>query len=246
VQPFRPRVIVPIMGKHSRRRSGYLPKIAAGAAPVALLFAAPATALASPAELTLPLDHRHITTLDSDGDTLSASRRDVVVKQLGDARLASDLTEAVATRGDRAGVLERAHQGIWLTKDVDVLSENAEQLDTGLFAGDLTGGVSARRSSGQAVDLGQLGAVGTTSEQHVIGTFAGVLDVGQRHELGGQLGPASGLVRTSQTLSSGSFSGDLGVDHVVHVEGGTTSVRGALDQHPSLTADVLDQRVPGL
>lgn len=225
------------MGKHSRRKSGYLPRVAAGAAPVALLFAAPAVALAAPAELTLPIDHRHTTTLDNDGDTLSASRRDVVVKQLGDARLASDLTEAVATRGDRAGALERGHQGVWLTKGVDVLSENAEQLDAGLFAGDLTGGVAARHSSGHAVDLGRLGAVGTASELHAIGSFAGDLDAGQTHELGGQLGPASGLVKTSQSGTSGSFSGDLGVDHVVHVQGGTTSMRGSLS--------VLDQPVLG-
>lgn len=234
MQSFRRRAIVPRMGKHTRRKSGYLPKIAAGAAPVALLFAAPAAALATPAELTLPIDHRHTTTLDSDDDTLSASRRDVVVKQLGDARLASDLTEAVAASGQRAGAVERSHQGVWLAKGVDVLSENAEQADTGLFTGDLTGGVAARRSSGQAVDLGQLGAVGTASEQHVIGSFAGVLDVGHQHELGGQLGPASGLVKTSQSLSSGSFSGDLGVDHVVHVQ-------GVLDQHPSAAVSVVDQ-----
>ncbi|MGW5715941.1 hypothetical protein ACWEVP_07225 [Amycolatopsis sp. NPDC003865] len=218
------------MGKHSRRKSGYLPKVAA---PVALLFAAPATALASPADLTLPLDHRHTTTLDNDGDTLSASRRDFVGKQLGDVRVAADQTEAAATRGDRAGAVERARQGVWLGHGVDVLSENAEQLDAGLFAGDLSGGVAARHSSGQAVDLGQLGAVGTTSEVHAIGSFAGDLDVGQAHELGGQLGPASGLVRTT----AGSFSGDLGVDHVVHVQGGTTSLRG------TLSASVLDQPV---
>jgi hypothetical protein len=239
VQPFRPRVIVPIMGKHSRRKSGYLPKIAAGAAPVAFLFAAPAAALASPAELTLPLDHRHTTTLDNDGDSLFASRRDVVVKQLGDARLASDLTEAVATRGDRAGAVERSHQGVWLAQDVDVLSENAEQLDAGLFAGDLTGGIAARHSSGQAVDAGQLGAVGTASDLHAIGSLSGDLDVSQEHELGGQLGPASGLVKTSLSQSSGSFSGDLGVDHVVHVQGGTTSLRG------TLAVSVLDQPVLG-
>jgi hypothetical protein len=218
------------MGKHSRRKSGYLPKVAA---PVALLFASPATAFAAPADLPLPVDHRHTTTLDNDGDTLSATRRDFVGKQLGDARIASDLTEAAATRGDRAGVLERARHGVWLGHGVDVLSENADQLDAGLFTGDLTGGVALRRSSGQAVDLGQLGAVGTTSEVHAIGSFAGDLDVGQTHELGGQLGPASGLVKTT----SGSFSGDLGVDHVVHVQGGVTSLRG------TLTASVLDQPV---
>ncbi|WP_410627986.1 hypothetical protein [Amycolatopsis sp. cmx-8-4] len=252
------------MGKHSRRKSGYLPRVAAGAAPVALLFAAPVSAFAAPSDLTLPIDHRHTTTLNNDGDALTATRRDVVGKRLGDVRLAADRTEAVATGGERAGVAESAHQGVWLGHDVDVLSEHAEQLDTGLFTGDLTGGVAARRSSGQAVDLGQLGAVGTTSEQHVISrlpgvpgggapgserssdwlsSFTGVLDVGQKHEAGGTVGPASGLVRTSQSLSSGSFGGDFGVDRVVHVQGSTTSVRGTLDQHPSVSLSVLDRPV---
>lgn len=224
------------MGKHSRRRSGYLPRVAAGAAPVALFFAGPAAAFAAPSDLPLPLDHRHTTTLDNDGDTLSATRRDVVAKQLGDVRLVSDVTEAVATSGNRAGAGQSSHQGLWLGHGVDVLSENAEQLDTGLFTGDLSGGIAARRSSGQAVDLGQLGAVGTTSEQHAFGSFTGVLDVGQKHELGGQLGPTSGLVRTSQSLTSGSISGDLGIDHVV-------DVRGRLDQHPSVSLGVLDRPV---
>ncbi|MFJ1766089.1 hypothetical protein ACIOD2_37570 [Amycolatopsis sp. NPDC088138] len=232
------------MGKHSRRKSGYLPRVAAGAAPVALFFAAPVSAFAAPStqsDLTLPIDHRHTTTLDNDGDALTATRRDVVVKQLGDVRLVSDLTEAAATSRDRAGVAQSAHQGVWLGHGVDVLSENAERLDTGLFTGDLTGGVAVRRSSGQAVDLGRLGAVGTSSEQHVIGSFAGVLDAGQKHEVGGTLGPAFGLVKASQSLQSGSISGDLGVDHVVHVQGGATSVRGTLA--PSTQVSVLDQPV---
>lgn len=240
MQPFRARVIVPPMGKHSRRKSGYLPKVAAGAAPVALLFAAPATAFANPCDITLPLDHGHTTTLDTDGGTLSATRHDAVVRQVGDTRLASDLTEGVAASGDRAGVVKRAYQGVWLPNGVDVLSENTEQFDTGLFTGDLSGGVAARRSSGQAVDLGRLGALGATSEHHVIGTFGGTLDTGQQDELGGQLGPASGVVRTSLSPTSGSFAGDLGIDHVVHVQGGTTSVRGTLEQPPTATASVFD------
>ncbi|MFI5584975.1 hypothetical protein ACIA5G_08090 [Amycolatopsis sp. NPDC051758] len=245
------------MGKHSRRKSGYLPKVAAGAAPVALLFAAPATAFATPSDLTLPLDrielpvdHRHSGALTDDGTTLSATRHDVVTKQLGDVRLAADLAEAVAAGGDRLGAGDRARHGVFLGNGVDVLSENAEQVDTGLrgvFSGDLTGALSARRSSGQAVDLGMLGAVGTASEQHLTGQLSGVLDLGQQHELGGQLGPAWGLVKTSQSVgpaASGSISGDLGVDHVTEVQGGsTTTVRGTLRQHESLTASVLDQPV---
>lgn len=301
------------MGKHTRRKSGYLPKVAAGAAPVALLFAAPAAALASPAELTLPLDHREdstfgrdVSTSGQDGssvvrETLTTTRHDFLAKDVAGAVLTNDLAESATTRreewqtetsaaardtdslarsgrhtlrlGDvravtannqrlgqggsrdvslspvigsverRLGAGEGTTHGVWLADGVDVLSQNAEQLDTGLhgtFAGDLQGGLSARRSSGQAVDLGSLGAVGTTSEQHATGQIAGVLDLDQKHEVGGQLGPAWGWTRTTQSLGpagpAGSIRGDLGVDHVVHAEGGTTTVRGTLDRSGSLSA----------
>ncbi|WP_439384826.1 hypothetical protein [Amycolatopsis lexingtonensis] len=271
------------MGKHSKRKSGYLPKVAAGAAPVALLFAAPAAALASPTDITLPLegislpvDHQHAGKLDGDG--LTASRRDVFGKQVGEARVLTDLGEAAgaapsgafasragrqdfrvgrvtAIAGDeqrlagstapaRLGTSDSAHHGVWLGDGVDVLSEHAEQVDSGLsptgrFAGDLTGGVAVRRSSGQAVDLGRLGAVGTSSEQHASGQFAGDLDLGQQHELGGQLGPVTGLAKASHDLSSGSISGDLGLDHVVHAQGGAATVRGTLT--PSFSGSLFDR-----
>ncbi|WP_072481822.1 hypothetical protein [Amycolatopsis australiensis] len=241
------------MGKHSRRKSGYLPKVAAGAAPVALLFAAPATAFAAQSDITLPLDrielpvdHRQSSRLDQSADTLSATRRDVVTKQLGDARIASEFTEAAATSGERLGVGRSTHHAVWLGNGVDVLSENAEQVDTGLrgaFTGDLAGAISARRASGQAVDLGQAGALGTASEQHASGQLSGVLDIGQHHELGGQLGPATGLVQTSQSLTAGSISGDLGADHIFHIQGGATTVRGTLT--PSFSAGALDRPVLG-
>ncbi|MEU5258354.1 hypothetical protein [Amycolatopsis sp. NPDC021455] len=301
------------MGKHTRRKSGYLPKVAAGAAPVALLFAAPATALATPAELTLPLDHREdstfgrdVSTSGQDGssvvrETLTATRHDFLAKDVAGAVLTNDFAESATTRreerqtetaagsresesltrtgrhtlrlGDvravtannqrlgqggshdlslsplaggaerRIGVGEGSTHGVWPADGVDVLSQNAEQLDTGLhgsFAGDLQGALSARRSSGQAVDLGGLGAVGTTSEQHATGQLTGVLDLDQQHELGGQLGPAWGWTETSQSLGpagpAGSIRGDLGVDHVVHAEGTTTTVRGTLDRSGSLSA----------
>ncbi len=320
------------MGKHSRRKSGYLPKVAAGAAPVALLFAAPATALATQTDITLPIDrislpvdHRHAGTLDRDISTatenetsaareaVTATRHDFVAKDIAGALLVNDVTESAAVRregwqtataaseresesvtragqhalrlgavsattannqrlGQRAsrdlslspglagtterriGAGEGTGNGVWLPYGVDVLSQNGEQLDTGLrgtITGDLQGALSARRSSGQAVDLGQLGAIGTTSEQHATGQFAGVLDMGQQHELGGQLGPAWGLAKTSQyvgtTGPAGSIRGDLGVDHVIHIEGDTTtSVSGRLDQYQSASVEVLDQPVVSL
>ncbi|WP_290059112.1 hypothetical protein [Amycolatopsis solani] len=271
------------MGKHSKRKSGYLPKVAAGAAPVALLFAAPAAALASPTDITLPLngislpvDHQHAGQLDGDG--LTAARRDVFAKRVGEAQFLTDLGEAAgagssgafasrtgrqdvrvgqvtvatgdeqrlagSTEPTRLGTSDSAHHGVWLGHGVDVLSEHAERVDSGLsptgrFAGDLTGGLAVRRSSGQAVDLGRLGAVGTSSEQHASGQFAGDLDLGQKHELGGQLGPAAGLMKASHDLSSGSISGDLGVDHVVHVQGGAATVHGTLE--PSFSGSLLDR-----
>jgi hypothetical protein len=308
------------MGKHSRRKSGYLPKVAAGAAPVALLFAAPAAALASPAELTLPLDHRDdstfrrdVSTSGEDGssvvrETLATTRHDFLAKEIGGAVFSTDLTESATTRreerqnetsaasqeaeslaragrhtlglGDvravttnnqrlgqgasrnlslsplgggaehRIGLGEGTSHGIWPADGVDVLSQNAEQLDTGLhgsFIGDLDGALSARRSSGQAVDLGPLGAVGTTSDQYATSRLTGVLDLGQSHEAGGQLGPVWGLAKTSQSLGpagpAGSIRGDLSVDHVIHAEGSTTSVRGTLDRSASLSA--LDRPVFG-
>ncbi|ADJ50842.1 hypothetical protein AMES_9017 [Amycolatopsis mediterranei S699] len=316
------------MGKHSRRKSGYLPKVAAGAAPVALLFAAPATALATQTDVTLPLDrislpvdHRHGGTLDRDISTatenetssareaITATRHDFVAKEVAGALLINNLSESAAIRREgwqnttdssereseslvrtsqhalrlgrisattansqrlgqgasrdlalspgqagsterRLGIGEGTSHGIWLPEGIDVLSQNAEQFDTGLhgtFAGDLQGALSARRSSGQAVDLGRLGGVGATSEQYAAGQIAGVLDVGQKHEAGGQLGPAWGLAKTSQSVDAagpaGSIRGDLGVDHVIHAEGGTTSVRGTLDRSASLSA--LDRPVLG-
>jgi hypothetical protein len=317
------------MGKHSRRKSGYLPKVAAGAAPVALLFAAPATALATQTDITLPLDrislpvdHRHDGTLDRDISTatenetssareaVTATRHDFVAKEMAGALLIDNLSESAAIRREgwqnatassesesaslvrtgphalrlgrisattansqrlgqgasrdliiapglagsaerRLGIGEGTSHGIWLPEGIDVLSQNAEQLDTGwrgTFAGNLHGALSARRSSGQAVDLGGLGAVGATSEQYATGRIAGVLDVGQKHEAGGQLGPAWGLAKTSQSFDeagpAGSIRGDLGVDHVIHAEGTTTSVRGTLDRSASLSA--FDQPVLGL
>ena len=384
------------MGKHSKRKVGYLPKVAAGAAPVALLFAAPATALAAQSDLTLPLDklalpvdHQQDGTLGrdltsaTDGDasvvtgSLGLTRHDVFGKRVGDAQWVSDVKESVDSRheardteiidtsglvkvvdekeveavshaekhslrpsedvlartandqrlsrgGNRASALslnpgagtaglldrderrfgggESTRHGVWLPNGIDALTENSEQADTGLrrsvlldgdtagdgrFAGDLAGGLATRRSSGQAVDLGPYGAIGTTSEQHAVGQFSGALDTarntqgalsgrlddlvmtdfGQSHALGGNVGPVSGLLNTAQTGRTGltassdpaarsegrltdSISGDLGIDHVAALHGGTTtSVRGVLPEQPSglvtqqqtVSAGLLDQ-----
>ncbi|MFC4083299.1 hypothetical protein [Amycolatopsis samaneae] len=313
------------MGKHTKRKTAYLPRVAAGAAPLALLFAAPATTvLLAPAEaatlpldrLPLPLDHQHdggvTRDLESHDDGRTATsrgsvglvRHDVYREQLGDTRVVSDVrhtagadhedrdstvtgplgtarttdgsagyresrthttrfgdlvastggdhwlrraeTRATAVSADPATGVSSAHEddqrlvgagesgrhGIGLPHRTDLLTENGEQLDAGIarsatldtgpsgegrFAGDLAGGLDGSRSSGQAIDVGDVAAFGTTSAQHGRGQFSGVLDVAktgtlsqrlagftngtfeQTHVLGGHVGPLSGTVTTTQS-----------------------------------------------
>ncbi|WP_414943422.1 hypothetical protein [Amycolatopsis sp. cmx-11-32] len=124
----------------------------------------------------------------------------------------------------------------------------ALRLDGG-FSGDLGGLLEAGRSSGHALDLGNFAAIGTTSAQHGGGRFKGVLPLavssgtgfGQKHVLGGTVGPATGLVTTEQDASlarhgsaltgsgANTISGDLGVGDVASAHGTTaTSSRGVL------------------
>ncbi|WP_037307213.1 hypothetical protein [Amycolatopsis orientalis] len=340
------------MGKHSRRKPSYLPKVAAGAAPLALLLAGPATSLAAQADqaiplgsVPLPLDHQREGSLDrgigatSEGDTtvlrgfVTSTERNVYSKDLGGAKVVADVrrsaSESVETRDgvtvrpDKVGALaasktaqtltqgqrdtmkldphgsvvagnetkvERSAARLteaaldprtgtpsFVTEDGRALGasegtyhavrpmpgfgviteteqhaggevDRALRLDGG-FSGDLGGTLEAGRSSGHAVDLGDLAAVGTTSAQHGGGRFKGVLpldagtgtDFGQEHAFGGNAGPVSGLVTTGQDAGltqhgavltgsgANTISGDLGVDEVARVHGATTSsIRGVL------------------
>ncbi|WP_340686182.1 hypothetical protein LCL61_07565 [Amycolatopsis coloradensis] len=335
------------MGKHSRRKPSYLPKVAVGAAPLALLLAGPATALATQTDpsIPLPLDHQREGSLDrgvgftSEGDTtvfrgfLTNTERNVFSKDIGDAKAVADVRRSVSetietrdgvtARPDKVGALaaaktsEAVKQGqrealkvdrygsvvagnetelertgarltevaldprtgvpTFVSEDsralrvvegtyhavrplpgVGVINETEQhtggtldrafRLDGG-FSGDLGGVLEAGRSSGHAVDVGDLAAVGSTSAQHGNGRFSGVLPLdvgsgagyGQEHALGGTIGPSSGLVTTGQNVNlaqhdagltgSGShtISGDLGIGEVASVRGtSTSSVRGVL------------------
>lgn len=335
------------MGKHSRRKPSYLPKVAVGAAPLALLLAGPATALATQTgpSIPLPLDHQREGSLDrgaaftSEDDTtvfrgfLTNTERNVFSKDVGDAKAIVDVRrsvnetvetrDGVTARPDKVGALaaaktsEAIKQGQREAVKVDghgsvvagnetelertgerltevaldprtgaptfvsedsrglrasegtyhavrplpglgVINETDQQaggtLDRALrldggFSGDLGGVLEAGRSSGHAVDVGDLAAVGATSAQHGNGRFSGVLPLdvgsgagyGQEHALGGTIGPSTGLVTTGQEVNlaqpgagftgSGShtISGDLGIGEVASVRGtSTSSVRGVL------------------
>lgn len=335
------------MGKHSRRKPSYLPKVAVGAAPLALLLAGPATAIATQTDpsIPLPLDHQREGSLDrgagftTEGDTsvfrgfLTNTERNVFGKDLGDAKVVADVRrsvsetvetrESVTARPDKVGALgaaktteilkqgqreavkvdrygsvvagnetELERTGARLTEvaldprtgvptfvsqdgrglraaegtyhavrplpGVGVINETdqraggtldrAVRLDGG-FTGDLGGVLEAGRSSGHAVDFGDLASVGTTSTQHGNGRFKGVLPLdvgsgaafGQEHALGGTVGPGTGLVTTGQDVDlaqhggeltgagSHTISGDLGIGEVASARGTTTSsVRGVL------------------
>lgn len=332
------------MGKHSRRKPSYLPKVAAGAAPLALLFAGPASALAAQTDpsIPLPLDHQREGSLDrgvgftSEGDTsvfrgfLTNTERDVFSKDVGDVKAVADVRrsvsetvetrEGVTARPDKVGVLAAAktteavkqgqreavkldrygsvvagneteleRTGTRLTEatltgvptlvsedsrglraaegtyhavrplpGVGVINETEQHVGGGLdralrldggFSGDLGGVLESGRSSGHAVDVGELAAVGTTSAQHGNGRFKGLLPLdvgsgsgfGQEHALGGTIGPSSGLVTTGQDLElaqhgtgitgagSHRISGDLGIGDAASARGTTTTtVRGVL------------------
>jgi hypothetical protein len=343
------------MGKHSRRKAGYLPKVAAGAAPLALLFAGPATALAQDdptatlGTIPLPLDHQREGTFDrgvdvsTEGDTsvvrefVDSTERNVFRKEVGDADVVVDIRRSVServktrdgvtlrpdrvqaltansdaeaiTQGQRnavnlnrygsvvagnetqlrqtserlaKGVLdprnatpglvledrrgfgasEGTFNGVRALRGVGVIQETHQQAGSSLdravrfdggFSGDLNGALDAARSSGHAVDLGELASVGTTSKQHGGGRFSGLLplggfpgtgadpDLGQGHAVGGNAGEVNGLVTTDQDVDLGNrtadlskatsnrISGDLSVDHVAWAHADErTSMRGAL------------------
>ncbi|WP_091624996.1 hypothetical protein [Amycolatopsis saalfeldensis] len=101
------------MGKHTQRKPGYLPKVAASAAPFALLLAAPASALAEP---TLPIeglplghqetatfDHGLHTTTDAAHGSLGLTRHDVLPVGAGGFSALSDFRHALSDTQELTG-----------------------------------------------------------------------------------------------------------------------------------------------
>ncbi|WIX80914.1 hypothetical protein QRX50_09190 [Amycolatopsis carbonis] len=274
------------MGKHTQRKPGYLPKVTAGAAPLALLLAGPASALADP---TLPLDglpldlqqhgnldhsvHSSAASVGATRDTSVATRglpvsaASSVTQAVSDNTgygLSDSLTAVKTTNGFsqsqrhevRAGspvrlsagnssrvtasppgssVASSTAEGVWLPYGIDVLTDSS---GAGHFAGDLGGGVGVHRTSGHAVDLGGLGSVVANSEQHGTGQFAGSLDasdLGQRHIATADVGPVSGFLLTTQSLSDNDFRGELAASDAVSTRVSTrTSVSPRVGQTQSV------------
>lgn len=276
------------MGRHSMRKARYLPKVAAGAAPLALVLAGQAAWAAD-----LPIEHRHSGSLDrglTQGSTdrpgetssflngfLTARSGDVVTGKLPDGNVISAGTgnaghvENSLNRREEwtldvehavAGVLSEsdAHlatetgrdDGIRLPHGFDVLSQHSESpglhlTRTNLLSAnpkgaralsDLGGEAGLTRASGQAVDLGELGAVGTSSDQFARGSFTGLLDLSQTggtvsngldgafnqaHAVGGHLGGASTSIASAQSGKLGYFGAFKGTLPGV-VEGGEAAL----------------------
>lgn len=284
------------MGTHSKPKVGYLPKVAAGAAPFALLFAGQATAWADSPPLVTPIDHQHSGSFDKDlrsgsndvaaGTSafvtgfVTASNDDTYSSRLGGqvvqaldrsahhvetsnvARTTLPLNPAqgqvgpTSQQAHRLALADSRYAGIRLPGGVDAIGEfsNAPQLElarTTALTGDASGaahavaGLAGRagldHSDGYAVDLGDLAAFGTSSEQDGTGSFTGLLDLTrgsggaltstvnngvdvaahQTHAVGGHLGALSTDTSTSQ---SGKV-GDRG------------SIRGRLDDGGELALD---------
>ncbi|SDX25331.1 hypothetical protein SAMN05421504_102813 [Amycolatopsis xylanica] len=248
------------MGRHSLRKARYLPKVAAGAAPLAFVLAGQAAWAAD-----LPIEHRHSGSLDrglTQGSTdrpgenssfltgfLTAKSTDVITGKLPDG---NTITAGTTNAGHAdsslkrreewsldpanavAGVLSEtdAHlatetereDGVRLPNGVDLLSQHSEAPELHLTRTNLISAQGAHalsdlgatagftRSSGQAADLGDLGAVGTSSEQFAHGSFTGLLDLSQ----------------TGGTVTNG-FDGAFNQAHAVggHLGGLSTSIAGA-------------------
>jgi hypothetical protein len=261
------------MGTHSKPKVGYLPKVAAGAAPFALLIAGPATAWAAEPSLPSSIDHQHSGSFDKDlrsGTTdlasgtssfldgfVAATDQDTYRAKLGDGTLQeiNNASEHLTTANTAVGSLaldtahgpaglisQQVHQltastsrydAIRLPDGSDLIGEfsNSPQLGlsrTTTLTGDKNGTVHSAsglggnaglgRSAGYAVDVGDLAAFGTSSDQDGSGSFTGLLDlargadgtlattvndglagaVHQTHALGGHLGPLNADTAMSQ------------------------------------------------
>ncbi|MEU4669408.1 hypothetical protein AB0F91_15830 [Amycolatopsis sp. NPDC023774] len=249
------------MGKHTQRTPGYLPKVAAGAAPFALLLAGPASALADPTLPLdgLPLDLQQHGSLDHSAHSSAAPvgvARDASVATRGlPVSAASSVMQAVSDTGYgrsdsltavkttngfshsqrrevradpptrlMAGNSSRVTssspgssvgtptaEGVWLPCGVDLFADSSGDVGAGRFAGDLGGGVGVHWTSGHAVDVGGLGSAVADSQLHGMGHFVGSLDVsdvGQRHIATAGVGPVSGFLLTTQSLSGNGFRGE--------------------------------------
>ncbi|WP_106964782.1 hypothetical protein [Amycolatopsis orientalis] len=221
------------MGKHSKRTPGYLPRMAAGAAPLALLLAGPAAALADTPRGGLPLDlHQHGSSSD-----LQFSRDETVATHDLPASAASELHQALAPEaasqsqthdlrlGEPAHAVTGNDLGVHHTQPFD--GAHVAGLDQSMRHGvQLPHGVDA------------LSASKTGAETGLAGRFSGDLMGGTRVERTSadavDLGPAGSVVANSDESVLGQFTGKLDVTRLESTE--RHSVSGDLGPVHTLAA----------
>ncbi|WP_409184233.1 hypothetical protein F9C11_07925 [Amycolatopsis sp. VS8301801F10] len=221
------------MGKHTKRTPGYLPRMAAGAAPLALLLAGPAAALADTPRGELPLDlHQHGSSSD-----LQFTRDETLATRDLPASAASDLHQALAP--DAAGQSQ--------THDLRVGDAVRTVTGNGLgvhhtqpFAGAHVAGLDQSMRHGVQLPHGvdALSASKTATETGLAGRFSGDLMGGTRVERTSadavDLGPAGSVVANSDESVLGQFTGKLDVARLESTE--RHSVSGDLGPVHTLAA----------
>ncbi|MFD2468200.1 hypothetical protein [Amycolatopsis silviterrae] len=221
------------MGKHTKRTPGYLPRMAAGAAPLALLLAGPASALADTPRGGLPLDlHQHGSSSDLqlDRDETIATR-DLPASAASKLHqtLTSDTAGQSQTHDLRLGEPGRAFTG----NDLDVHH-------TRPFDDAHVGGLDQSMRHGvqlpQGVDA--LSSSKTGAETGLAGRFSGDLMSGTRVERTSadavDLGPVGSVVANSDESVLGQFTGTLDVTRLESTE--RHSVSGDLGPVHALAA----------
>ncbi|MFE3177429.1 hypothetical protein ACFXPA_01710 [Amycolatopsis sp. NPDC059090] len=221
------------MGKHTKRTPGYLPRMAAGAAPLALLLAGPAAALADTPRGGLPLDlHQHSSSSD-----LQFTRDETIATRDLPASAASNLRQTLGqdtagqsqTHDLRLGEPGRAFTGndlgVHHTRPFD--GAHVAGLDQSMRHGvQLPHGVDALSSSKTGAETG------------LAGRFSGDLMSGTRFERTSadavDLGPAGSVVANSDENVLGQFTGKLDVARLESAE--RHSVSGDLGPVHALAA----------
>ncbi|WP_211226889.1 hypothetical protein [Amycolatopsis benzoatilytica] len=205
------------MGKHTKRTPGYLPRMAAGAAPLALLLAGPASALADTPRPGLPIDlHQHGSTSDlqfTRDETVATRDLPVSASSALGQTLGPDAAGQSQTHDVRLGTPARAVTGndLGLRRTQPFPGGEVTSLDQSMRHGvRLPNGVDALSSSNTAAATG------------LAGQFTGDLMAGTRLDRTSadavDLGPAGSVVANSDEHTLGRFTGTLDAPHLETTE----------------------------
>ncbi|WP_167493535.1 hypothetical protein [Amycolatopsis circi] len=221
------------MGKHTKRTPGYLPRMAAGAAPLALLLAGPAAALADTPREGLPLDlHQQGSSSD-----FQFTRDETVATRDLPASAASNLRQ---TFDPNAAGQSQTHDLRLGEPGRAVTGNDLGVHHTQPFDGAHVAGLDQSMRHGVQLPYGvdALSSSKTGGETGLAGRFSGDLMSGTRVERTSadavDLGPAGSVVANSDEAVLGQFTGQLDVTRLESTE--RHSVSGDLGPVHTLAA----------